>query len=75
MYIPTVFLLSSIFWIFVTWFILFFPHILQAQIECISHLPLKNSNAIVRSLGVRRDLGNSNPIYIHLMILVKDVYY
>ncbi|XP_006754045.1 PREDICTED: palmitoyltransferase ZDHHC13 [Myotis davidii] len=25
-YLPTVFLLSSIFWIFVTWFILFFPH-------------------------------------------------
>lgn len=25
-YLPTVFLLSSIFWIFVTWFTLFFPH-------------------------------------------------
>ncbi|XP_034501020.1 palmitoyltransferase ZDHHC13 isoform X3 [Ailuropoda melanoleuca] len=26
-YLPTVFLLSSIFWIFVTWFIVFFPHL------------------------------------------------
>ncbi|XP_023613919.1 palmitoyltransferase ZDHHC13 isoform X5 [Myotis lucifugus] len=26
-YLPTVLLLSSIFWIFVTWFILFFPHL------------------------------------------------
>ncbi|XP_027973503.1 palmitoyltransferase ZDHHC13 isoform X2 [Eumetopias jubatus] len=26
-YLPAVFLLSSIFWIFVTWFILFFPHL------------------------------------------------
>lgn len=26
-YIPTVLLLSSMFWIFVTWFILFFPHL------------------------------------------------
>ncbi|KAJ8777685.1 hypothetical protein J1605_014338 [Eschrichtius robustus] len=30
MYLPTVFLLGSVFWIFVTWFILFVPNILPA---------------------------------------------
>uniref|UniRef100_A0A452V3U8 Palmitoyltransferase n=1 Tax=Ursus maritimus TaxID=29073 RepID=A0A452V3U8_URSMA len=37
-YLPTVFLLSSIFWIFVTWFIVFFPHILQVKFHAFQNI-------------------------------------